>query len=153
MLKSLKHKAQIAGRLSLLDWLAFAEAWWGLLAFHLILRVTSYQRLSRMTYPIRSEVVLLSSQLDAAGRWGRLVALSSRLHFLPMTCLVKAMTLRWILGRRGVQSDLRLGANKTLDGIHAHAWVEVQGQAIGEPADIDSNFQVLASRRGTSLQG
>ena len=147
MLKSLKHKTRIASQLSLRDWLALLEAWWLLLVFSLVLRWMSYERLSSIVQPTHNEIIRTSDQVNMAQRLGRIVALSSRLHFLRMTCLVKALTLRWILGKRGIHSCLCIGANKSLDRIHAHAWVEVQGQAIGESADIDGKFQLLTHGR------
>jgi len=146
-LKSLKRRARIASQLYLLDWLALLEAWWLLLAFYLALRWMSYERVSRIAHPTHSEIISASYQADMAQRLCRAVTLSSRLHFLPMTCLVKALTLHWILGRRGIQSCLCIGANKFGDGIHAHAWVEVQGQAIGESENMAGKFQLLASGR------
>jgi len=172
LLKSLKHKARIAGQLSLLDWLAVLESWWVLLFFYFSLRWSSFERLSRSTPSYYDEISLShASQWDSLQRLAYLVSLASRLHFLPMTCLVRALTLRWILGRRGIQSRLCIGANKrsttsevvlgtvpvlfggpvdkSLNGIHAHAWVEVQGQVIGEPENIAGKFQLLASGRRT----
>jgi len=147
LLKSLKHKVQIASQLTLLDWLTLLEAWWLLLAFYLSVRWMSYERVSQIAHPTHGEIIFTSSQLDMAQHLARVVALSSRLHFLPMTCLVKALTLRWLLGRQGIQSCLCIGANKSLDRVHAHAWVEVHGQAIGESGNIVKNFQLLASGR------
>jgi hypothetical protein len=49
------------------------------------------------------------------------------------------------LGRRGIPSRLCIGANKSSMGIRAHAWVEVEGQAIGEPEDIVERFKILGS--------
>jgi hypothetical protein len=61
-----------------------------------------------------------------------------------MTCLPKAFTLRWKLSRNGIPAQLRIGTNKTSSGIRAHAWVEVDGVAIGEPEDITDRFKMLA---------
>ena len=60
-----------------------------------------------------------------------------------MTCLPKSLTLHRMLKRRGVDSQIKIGANKTPLGISAHAWVEVDGQAIGESETILATFNVL----------
>jgi len=72
-----------------------------------------------------------------------LVYLASRLHLLPMMCLTRACTLQWMLSRRGIPSRLRIGMNRSQVGIHAHAWVEMMGQAIGEAEDIGEQFTSL----------
>jgi hypothetical protein len=46
-------------------------------------------------------------------------------------CLAKALATYLLLGRRGYQSDLRIGVAKLETGqLEAHAWVEVDGQVI-----------------------
>jgi hypothetical protein len=60
-----------------------------------------------------------------------------------MTCLPRALTLRRMLSRHAIPAQLRIGANKTSTGIIAHAWVELDGEAIGEPEDIAESFKVL----------
>jgi hypothetical protein len=149
LLKSFKDKAHLARQLSLPEWLALVEAWWMLFGFHLALRWASYDHLITLTRPLSEEKADSSSILVFAQRLKRLVDLASRLHLLPMTCLVKAFTLRWMLGRRGIPSQLRLGASKTLAEIHAHAWVEINGQTVGESEDITERFKVLDSSERT----
>jgi hypothetical protein len=63
-----------------------------------------------------------------------------------MYCLTRACTLQWMLGIRGIESQLHIGMNKSQDGIHAHAWVEITGQAIGEPADLRDRFSSLKEK-------
>jgi hypothetical protein len=74
-----------------------------------------------------------------------LVSLAGRLHLPPMTCLPRALTLRRMLSRHAIPSKLRIGMNKAPTGMHAHAWVEVDGEAVGEPEDIADDFRVLQS--------
>ena len=145
MWKSFKDKAFIAWQLSFSEWLLLAEAWWMLLAFSLVLRWVSYERLNTSTPPTTLEISDSSGCLAFAQRLQWLVGLASRLHLVSMTCMVRALTLRWMLIRRGIPVRLCIGVNKSksLVGIHAHAWVEVMGQAIGESEDIDERFKVL----------
>jgi hypothetical protein len=84
-----------------------------------------------------------SGGLVYARRLQRLVSLAARVHFLSNTCLVRACTLQGMLVRRGIPSRLCIGVNKSQSGIHAHAWVEVMGHALGEPEDIEERFNVL----------
>jgi len=113
-----------------------------LLVFYLALRWTSYERLSSPAHLTQNEASP-STQLDLAQRLGYMVVLASNLHILPMTCLVRGLALQWLLLRRGILAQLCIGANKSMDGLHAHAWVEVQGHAISETAGIVEKFHML----------
>lgn len=144
MSKSLRDKARRVLDLSFSDWLSLIEAWWRLFGFYLALRVFSYERLKTPFQKSLEETP--EHVLEIAQANYRLVGRASRLHLLPMTCLPRALTLRSMLGRRGIRSEVRLGARKTAIGLHAHAWVEVLGIAIGENDDLAGNFQVLGSR-------
>jgi len=140
-----RHKLSIARRLSPADWLVLAEAWWTLLGCYLALRRMSFETLATPVNSTPDEAPGLPDQVIPAERTGRLLGLASRLHLLPMTCLVRALALRRMLERRGIPARLQIGAGKTLNGIQAHAWVEVQGQAIGEPGDIPTRFATFKS--------
>jgi hypothetical protein len=141
--KSFRYKLQTASELSLLDWLFLIEAWWGLLGFYLAIRLVSFDRLEAFTHVTTKKKKAPSGAL--AWAWGRqrLVSLAARLHLLSMTCLPRALTLRWMLGRNGIPAQLCLGMNRSSTGLLAHAWVEMEGQAIGEPEDISDRFKIL----------
>jgi hypothetical protein len=143
LLKSLKDKALLARQLSLSDWLVLAEAWWLLLFFYLALRWTSYEHLIIPDHPILEKSSDPPHALFFAQQLQRLVGFASRLHLIPMTCLVKSLTLQKILYRRNIPAQVCIGVNKTLAEIHAHAWVEVKGDAVGELGDISERFKVL----------
>ena len=56
-------------------------------------------------------------------------------------CLQQSVTLWWLLRRRGVASDLRIGTRKDAQGLEAHAWVEVGGRALNENPDVHTHYQ------------
>ena len=145
-LRSLKDKLLIARQLSLCDWLTLAEAWWTLLGFYLALHWVSYERLEPSQRLTSAEAADPARTLEVARRLQRLVELAARLHLLSMTCLVRAFTLRRMLHGRGIAAQLRIGAYKSLAEIRAHAWVEVEGQAIGEAEEVTDRFRVLSSK-------
>ena len=127
------------------DWFGLAEAWWLMLYFHLALRRTSYERLIE---PGKSEHVRTSdpsNHENTAEHLRRLVGYSSQLHFLRITCLVRTLALRRMLGRRGIPAQIRIGVNTTASVLKAHAWLEVAGTMIGEPEEIEEKFKVLSS--------
>jgi len=54
------------------------------------------------------------------------------------TCLSKSLALQLLLRRRGVGSRLRLGIRRRHGAeLLAHAWLETNGVAVGEPPDPD----------------
>jgi hypothetical protein len=126
---------------------ALIEAWWGLLGFFVVLRKTNYERLQNTSGTISKLIDGITPALPVARRLHQMVSVASQMHLLPMTCLVQAITLRWMLNRRGIPSEVRIGAQKTPTGIQAHAWVEVLGHPIGK--DILEKFSVLKSMEHT----
>jgi len=143
--KSFRSKIIIARQLSFGEWLTLVEAWWALFGFYPALRWFSFDRLKSLIRTNSSEKADPIRVLNVAKKLHKLVYLASRLHLLPMTCLPRAFTLRWMLGRRGIPAQLRIGISKTATGILAHAWVDIDGETIGESEDIPERFKILSS--------
>jgi len=144
-LRSLKDRWLLARQLSARDWLTLVEAWWVLLGFYLASRHMSFERLENPNRLAPEKAADSLNALVFAGQLQKLVEIASRLHLLSMTCLIQALTLHWMLNRRGIPSRLCIGARKNSTGIGAHAWVEIQGHAIGQDEAINENFNVLKS--------
>lgn len=71
---------------------------------------------------------------------GKLVNAAARFFFPPATCLTRSVLLRWLLHRRGIITDLRIGVLWAEGKLDAHAWVEYQGMPINDVADIGKRF-------------
>lgn len=56
------------------------------------------------------------------------------------TCLEKSLAIWSLLRRRGVASQLRIGARNFDGKFEAHAWVEHEGVAINEPEDLHRHY-------------
>ena len=56
------------------------------------------------------------------------------------TCLVKSLTLWWLLGRQGITSELRVGVRKQVGNLEAHSWVEREGLALNEPEERHRHY-------------
>jgi hypothetical protein len=56
------------------------------------------------------------------------------------SCLAKSLTLRWLLRREGIASDLRIGIRKENEKFEAHAWVELEGAALNEPEEHHRHY-------------
>ena len=59
------------------------------------------------------------------------------------TCLPQSMVLWRFLQGQGIGCDLRLGARQENGNFEAHAWVEVDGVALNDAADVGERFRTL----------
>jgi len=104
------------------------------------LRKTLSPTMSRMDPdPLNKQITLTAHMVNAADRHG----------LLHPSCLVKSLTLWWLLGRQGISSQLRVGIRKDGGNLKAHAWVEREGIALNEPEERHHHYAafdaVLAS--------
>ena len=81
-----------------------------------------------------------SAPLGAAGAIARLEDLAARHLFFRTNCLERSLVLCWLLERRGIGSQLRLGARKEGGRFEAHAWVEVDGSVLNDPYEPHLHF-------------
>lgn len=59
-----------------------------------------------------------------------LVEVAGRHTPIKATCLKKTLVLSWILGRRGIPTELRIGVARHDGVFSAHAWLEREEQVI-----------------------
>lgn len=125
------------------DLWVFAKAWGLLLAADLGLRALPFARVDRwLARPASGE-----ADETAVGRLVWATEAAARHHLYPMRCLPKALTLRRLLGRHGIESELRIGVARQDGGLAAHAWVERRGIPVGETWDVDERFAALQPHR------
>ena len=82
----------------------------------------------------------LKSGLDQARATARLVQAAARYGLFRPTCLPQSLVLWWLLRRQGLAADLRIGVKPEPNRLEAHAWVEFQGQALNDGADVARRF-------------
>ena len=144
--KLMRRKLRTALTFSWHDWWILSQAWVLLLVVDLGLRVQPFRRVQELLALGRKGTGDL--QADGASatiqRLGWLVGVAGRNHLYPMRCLHRALVLQWLLGLRGIIADLRIGVRREADGLHAHAWLEYEGGAIGELQRVTANFAPLA---------
>jgi len=90
-----------------------------------------------------------------AMRLARLVHIASHHGPYTATCLRRSLALWWLLRRRGLPAQVRVGVGKDEDGVRAHAWVELMGRAINDRPAIAEEYAVfrdLDRRLPRSLQ-
>jgi hypothetical protein len=70
-------------------------------------------------------------------------AAARNLPFQP-TCLERSVGLWWLLRRRGLGAEIRIGARKTGDRFEAHAWVECAGLVLNDAGEEHRRFSVFS---------
>jgi hypothetical protein len=81
---------------------------------------------------------------------GKLVNTAAHQSPFPATCLTRSFLLAWLLARRGIPSQLRIGVQLTQGAFAAHAWVECQGIPVNDKPDIASQFHAFDTLVGSS---
>lgn len=100
----------------------------------LILRVIGFGR-TREIAETETGRQYLASEISAyqfAQRCAELAAIASRNNLYRANCLHQALPLCWVLRRKGLPARLRIGVAPRVRPFHAHAWVELNGIALGQ---------------------
>lgn len=109
-----------------------AQAWGLFLLVDLALRILSFQyllNLSKKIVPRRKDDSALAL-VPSVMRLSWLVEVAGRYAPVKATCLKRALVLSWLLGRRGTQTELRMGVARHDGSLKAHAWLNLDGQVI-----------------------
>ena len=69
-----------------------------------------------------------------------MVAVVVRRHLYKGKCLQQSLTLWYLLRRRGLDPELRIGVRKAGDQLEAHAWVQYQGRALNDSEDVGLRY-------------
>lgn len=72
----------------------------------------------------------------------RSVATAAAFYPRRALCLEQSLALHVLLRRRGVPSELKLGVKAR--PFYAHAWVEVDGRAVNERADLPQQLATFS---------
>lgn len=70
--------------------------------------------------------------IEYAQRCAVLVGIAARHGIYLANCLHQSLVLCWILRRDRLPARLRIGVHDKLDDFRAHAWVELDGIALGQ---------------------
>ena len=118
-----------------------AMAWLPLFCFGL--HILGLRRFQDWLQHDRPSVETTLSQ-DEIVRIATLVNIAARLAFIPATCLTRSLLLRWMLQRRGIASQLRIGVRMNKGNLDAHAWVEYAGLPINDRPNVGEQFAPFA---------
>ncbi|MGA8023805.1 MAG: lasso peptide biosynthesis B2 protein [Candidatus Acidiferrales bacterium] len=121
------------------------EAAGGLLATWLGLRLIGFRRWERVLAifaPPANATALAPPALEqeSALSIARLQAAAARNVLFEPNCLEQSLVLWWLLRRRGIAADLRIGARKDSDRFEAHAWVEFGSQVLNDAGAEHRHF-------------
>ncbi len=140
---TVRRKALKASRLGIGGWFLLARSFWWVTVAFVGLRVVGYSRcvralVRRLREPVRSY------DADRLGELASSVDIASRNHVLTVTCLPRSMALLRLARAEGFPAEVRIGVDRPEESsIRAHAWVEVEGQVVGDRQDIGDEFARL----------
>ena len=84
--------------------------------------------------------------LSRAKLISRAVAIAGNHGVYHANCLKISLLIWWLLGRRGIATDLKIGVNRETGDFNAHAWVEYRGNVLIDATDIDDRFSAFDPR-------
>lgn len=111
------------------------------------LRLLGYHRtralLERLSRPPQRPIPAdpgVGTTADTAQRLARLVGIAANHGPYRATCLRQSLALWWLLRRRGIPAELRIGVRKQQGELQAHAWVEHQGQGLNDGRGVGKTY-------------
>lgn len=78
--------------------------------------------------------------VESARKIARLQQAAARHLFFRANCLEQSLALWWLLRRRGIAAELRVGARKDAGRFEAHAWVELDGAILNDTGEEHLHF-------------
>jgi hypothetical protein len=73
----------------------------------------------------------------------RMVLAAAQHSPIPSTCLERSLGLWLLLARQNIATQFRIGVKKDGEKFAAHAWVEHDGVALGEPGASHLHFSAF----------
>jgi hypothetical protein len=81
-----------------------------------------------------------ADRVERGGAAARLVDAAARRGVYRATCLPRSLVLWWLLRRRGIDADLRIGVRKEAGQLQGHAWVEYRGAVLNDGAVVSGRY-------------
>jgi hypothetical protein len=108
------------------------------------LRTIGFRRwklfLTKFTAQKNLNAPVTPESLQSARRYGRMVKSAADEGVVHGKCLEQSLVLWWLLLRKHILAELRIGARQSDKGFEAHAWVEVQGNIVNDSNDVLSDY-------------
>ncbi len=117
------------------------------LLVHIALNLFGYQKVYTFlsSYPRRRDTLPGQSgePLTEAKRCAYLVSVAARYGIIRAKCLPQALLVFWLLRRRGISTEIRIGVRRQGGSIIAHAWVKHGEVVISEGSQVEKNFSAF----------
>jgi hypothetical protein len=116
----------------------FFQALFALLAYDLLSRTCSFETI----YTMVKRWTVVGRSADS----GTVDAVCSAVNYAciwypkQVLCLQRSFVTTYLLRKHGVQAQMVLGAQKL--PFKAHAWVEINGQAVNERSNVQATYAV-----------
>ncbi len=111
--------------------LCLGQAWLLFWAIDLALRTMPFRSLLTCIHRIPASLLRLPLNTEAAApRLAWLVERAAGLSPVNGTCLRQALVLLCLLRRRGQSGLVQIGVARVSGALHAHAWIEQDGQVL-----------------------
>lgn len=81
--------------------------------------------------------------LKTAESVARMVGIAARHGPYRANCLKQSLATWWLLLRRGIVSDLKIGVNTDAGDFSAHAWVEYRGNVLLEADNVGDHYSTF----------
>jgi hypothetical protein len=72
-----------------------------------------------------------------------LVTVAARHGLLQPSCLRQSLLIWWLLRRKGIPTDLRIGVKKQGVQLYAHAWIRLGNEIINDSVEVECNFSAF----------
>jgi len=123
--------------------LVVLESITGLMATRVGLRLLGFQRWKNMIAWLTRKKSWRATSValeDVAAKIATIEEATT--HRLPFktNCLEQSLALLWLLRKRGIVADLRIGARKESNRFEAHAWVELEGAVLNDAGEAHRHF-------------
>jgi len=143
MLRKLRrlNKLSLSEQLVFVQLVLFAMAARATLAFVSLPRVLKYLSVSAQNPVVRQ--FPLGHRWQNSARLAITADLAARAIRAEGPCLVRALSLFWLLKARGEQVELLIGVRKEGALLNGHAWIESQGKIIADTVPITNGFATL----------
>lgn len=144
MLRKVKRYIQLnkgQKRLFIHAWLIFAK-------WDLLIRFTPYSFWRSRIFSVQNTRVKFSDNDSSVARARDIVRIIEKAgmhHWTHMNCLRRCIVSRQVLNKLGYHSQLCFGVKKSSEGIEAHSWLELHGNAINDSEEEIAKYSKLVA--------
>jgi len=87
-----------------------------------------------------------NEELEIAQSTARMLSIAAHNGLYKASCLERSLATWWLLQRKGIHTELKIGVSKKAKNFAAHAWLEYPGNVLAERTDLKDCFSAFDSR-------